>query len=565
MAYKKNPTPEQVTAAMNAYAPNLIDDVLQAEIDAALAIVRKPSVVAQTTPVHAPQPKPVCAIGVESLDLDVSGLDDSDLLEKARERFPQGVLLSSGDIGPVWVHPRVLAGSAHLDGFGIETLGLVATACDLIRLACDASMAQEFGDPAARKLLKSFVRQAHDRSISKKTNQLHAVRFGVSAKVVLADRVEPGVIEVHPDGAVAQRLFEAARAACAFDHIDEPEVADLEFVYVLIERHPFVLPYVACIRFNRNLTRSLVLANRMEFRGVNRGDADGDTLNMYVVPSIEMATAMQVELRAAVAGVCGGRVLDAALAIRGVAITADSDTWAENIFEDGKTVEKKMTQTFVKTSDEWLSAHIKMADMANKFTPFAYRISDIGAAMAGLGLEDARVVSLMGAVIEEDFYLGLTGGPSGLDEAMETWFREKSTQKSRKVVLDGIRKVVRPDLLTTDVKITLFEAARINQNKLDLANPLDVFTHFAFLVGKGKSSLGANRAPAIREVLAGINAIADTDEVKGASQRFLVQMGVHAAATLGMILDAKQAAPDDDDDWEAPARNQDEDLASYSW
>lgn len=507
-------------------------------------------------------------VGVDTLTLDgdVSAMTDVDVLKALKTDYPLGVLVRCGDAGPVWIHAGVLLGSAHLDGFGIETMGLVSTACNLIRLCADVDKAVEFGEPAIKRLIMSFVGQARKRCESKKTNQVHAVRFGVASKVVLADRVEPGIVEIDPAGAVAKRLLAAAVKAKALD--EDATTDDLEDIYVLVERHPFALPYVARIKLNPDLTPSLTLANRIEFRAVNRGDADGDTLNMFIIPDTEMAISIKLELRATVAHT--GMIADSALHVRGVSILEDADTWAENPFSDLKTVEKKMTQSFTMTVDEWLAKHEKMGEYANKYTPFAYRISDIGAAMASLGVDGAREVALLGAVIEEDFYLGLTGGPKTLDIAMETWFKKTMNPKTTiPTVLKGIRDVVRPDLLTTSVKWALFDAAGINQGAFDVHDVKGVFTHMNWLVGKGLTTLGKPRGAAIMDVLGGINAICETDAVKQLGDRFTIKMGVYIAEMLMPILAEKREVTTGDDDWstgEQTARrdSQDDDMENYA-
>jgi hypothetical protein len=311
---------------------------------------------------------------------------------------------------------------------------------------------------------------------------------------------------------------------------------------VIVERHPVQVPYVAKIVLVNTLTKNLTLGNRMEFRAVNRGDADGDTLNMFPIPK-KWALEFKAELERTLA--MTGSVIDSALHVRGVSIAEDADTWAENPFKDGKTVEKKLSQEFVMSCDEWLAKHETMQGYANKYTPLAYRLSDIGAAMASLGDEAGRTAGLIGAIVEEDFYLGLTGGPAALDMAMEAWFSKPDSAKMRREVFSGLDTVLRPDLMTTPVRIAVMEAARINQGYFDPYDAKDVLVHYSFLIGKGMTTSGKpDGLVGIRSVYAGLMQLAQNKKLRE-TNRFLVNIGLYAAERLAPVLEAKR----EDNDW----------------
>lgn len=479
------------------------------------------------------------------LGVNVDGMDDLSVLKAVRKAHPDGVMITVEDY-TAWIHPGVLLGSANADALTDDAVGLTSTACDLLRLAADANRAIEFGEPAAKRLLKAFIGGAATRAASKKVNQLHSVRIGVASKVALGDNVKPGEVHVARNGNVKKRLLQAFKDA----GIVPQDCETVDNLMVIVYRHPVQLPYIATLREVDTLTKNLGMANRMEFRAVNRGDADGDTFNLFPIPTGQ-GVRLQRQLNEALATCCG--VIDAALHVRGVAIDQDADTWAENPFADGKTVAKKMSQTFVMSCDEWLAKHEKMAEYANKYTPFSYRLSDIGAALAGLGYEEARTAGLIGAVIEEDFYLGLTGGPSELDTAMECWFTQRDSKAMRQKVFLGLGKVVRADLLTTPVRIAILEAARINQCAIDVFSPRDVLAHFAFLVGKGMTTTGKKDGPAIVDVFQSLSQFATGDDDVRESKRFLVRMAAYAAEKLKPILDEKRELFDfgDDDDFGA--------------
>lgn len=476
-------------------------------------------------------------IGVQELSVNLEGLDDMSVLEEVNAAAPEGVMLRVEDT-LAWIHAKHLKSAGKADDLTGDAVGLVQNACNLLRLAANLELAQEFGAPAAKKLMIAFVAGCRERGVSKKTNQLHAVKLGVASKVALADNIEPGVVQVRRGGNVTKKL---KAAFVAMGIIEEEDSLDGQ--YVLVERHPFQLGYVAQIEEVDNLTKNLTLAYRMEFRAVNRGDADGDTLNMFPMPK-GWAKQLKEELEKTVA--MTGSVLDAALHIRGVGIDEDAETWAENPFAENKTVAKKLNQTFTMSLDEWLGKHKRMTEYATKYTPFAYRISDVAASMAALGNEPARTVALMGAVIEEDYYLGLTGGPKELDAGLEVWFNRKDSKQNRAKIFTGLASVVRPDLLTTPVKIAVLEAARVNQCVIDINDPMDALAHFGFLVGKGKTTTGAHKDVSAVSLVRAIRDFSEEEDIRG-SERFLVKMAVAAAKTLAPVMVQEEAQ---EEDWE---------------
>lgn len=499
----------------------------------------------------------IYVVAHDRLPVTCDDLTDVEVLQAIAKQFPNGVNLQGSNVGPVWIHAERLLGMAHLDGFGLEMQGIVQVACEVIRLAADPVKAQELGGEGVDRLLKSFIGHARNRAISKRVNQLHAFRFGVSSKVAGADRVEPRTVEVHPEGRVAARLCQAFKC----------KVEDLEWKSVLILRHPFILGYVCQIVFNEQLTPNLALVNRLDFRKATHGDFDGDTANYFPIADDKLARRMDDEIRTVVPH------NDGALAIRGIASHDKAmEMWGENPFEDGKTTEQKLTQSFTKSVDDWLTSHIKMGDMANKFTPFAYRISDVCSLMAAVGIEGARESGLMGAIIEEDFYLGLSGGPEGLDEAMETWFKtRKMSTQVRRIILNGVRTVTAPGFVTGQTAIALLEGARINQGLIDAGKVTDVITMIGWMIGKGRVST-SRQSEKLFEDLIKLGDDPTLDPKFGSN--FLALMCFNAAYKLGEVVGKGKAVPGSDDEeaddpfagLDNPFDDEDEaSLGNYEW
>jgi hypothetical protein len=459
-------------------------------------------------------------IGHEALNLPTVGLTDHELLKEAAKEFPKGLNLMGSNLGPVWVHPTMLLNLAQPDGFGLELQGLAHSAAELLRLAADPEKADELTGKGIDRMIALFAAQAHGQAIAKRPNQLHAHRWGAAAKVAGADRVTPGMLEIHPEGNVAARL--AQLFGCV------PGAtggwADLEGRQLMLLRHPFILGYVVTIGFNENLTKNLTLVNRLDGRRATGMDFDGDQVFLFAIKSRIMAAMIDAEIKAVVPD------NDATKLVLGKPCEEPGGEWWGELLE--KSTEQKLDQHFTKTIGEWINSHITMGDYANKFTPFAYRISDIGGAMAAVGIPGAREMSLIGATIEETFYLGLSGGPKELDEAMETWFRKKMSAANQRILFAGLRTVVNPDLLANaDVRTAIARGSAINGGRFDDCNPQELLVHTAFLVGKGKLTLGSG-------VLLDQLALIASEPTLSAELResFVARMLFHAARKLHQVV-----------------------------
>jgi hypothetical protein len=472
----------------------------------------------------------VIRLGHGSIPLDLEGLSDTEVLEVAAKAYPQGFnVIGNGNQGVTWIHPDYISEMAA--GDGVELTGLARAGSELVRLAADPERTEALGAKMVNLLLARFRAAAAERATAQKPQQLHSVRFGATAKVVVADRVEWGVLEIHPDGSLARQL-------CKSFGIKWDDRDNLEDLHVVAVRHPFILAGVQTIVFNTNLTRSLGLVNRLWLRTLNLGDSDGDALAWMPIADGDLARELREQLDDAVPDG------DATLLARGICtVDAECERWGENIFTDGKTAKKKLTQAFAKTPDEWLLTHARMGELANKFTPFAYRISDICALMAAVGVPGSREASLFGAVVEEDFYLGLSGGPKVLDNALEAWMRAKSMPKTvKQVILAGLREVAAPGLITGDVAIALLEGARLNQGLIDNGDPCELVVRVGWLIGKGRIA-GDEGSDLLRD-LQGL--CADPNVPTGLRDNAVGQLAFYAARKLTQVLGF--TAPDDGDD-----------------
>lgn len=458
-------------------------------------------------------------IGHDEIDLDIIGLSDVEVLKATALKWPNGLNLFGNNLGPVWVHPDLLLALGQEDEFGLDMIGMAHSAAELLRLAADIDKAETLGAQGVDRMVAMFSSQARAQANAKRPNQLHAHRWGAACKVVLADRVEPGVVEIHPEGRVAARfakLFGCVPGA-------EGGWADLENRWVMIKRHPFILGYVAQIKFNEALTKNLILANRLDFRKATQGDADGDQAFEFAIPEEQMALDLQAEIQAVVLD------NDATGLVLGRPCASDPEWWGEVI---DKNVNDKLNQSFTKTITEWIESHIKMADYANRLTPFAYRLSDIGGAMAAVGIAGAREAALIGATIEETFYLGLAGGPKELDDALDIWFRKKMSNANQSVLFTGLAKVVNPELLRDqDVLVAIARASAINKGNFDPYDPQELLTHMAFLVGKGRITQGDGSKLELLQEMA-----ADPNVNPELRDGFLAKMLFHAGRKLAQVV-----------------------------
>lgn len=465
------------------------------------------------------------SIGHETLDLACFGLSDEDTLKEAAKVYPSGLNLMGSNAGPVWVHPRMLLSLAQPDGFGLELQGMAHCAAELLRLAADPDKAEELGGQGVDRLIKMFMAQAKGQANAKRPNQLHAHRWGGSAKVVAADIVEPGTIEIHPTGHVAVRLAKLFKI----------KVEDLGGQYLLVERHPFVFSYVVGIVYNEQLTSNLILANRLDWRRALQADCDGDTGAVFPIKSARVAKAISFEL---------GQVVpdsDVTALILNRPCHEDSEWWGEVLEKDTDT---KLAQSFTKTSKEWIDTHIRMGEFANKFTPFSYRLSDIGAAMAAVGIPGAQMAALIGATVEETYYLGLAGGPKELDVAMETWFKKKMNRANQVLVFGGLAKVINHDVITDrDVRTAIARASAINRGNFDAFDPQELLVHAAFLVGKGRITEGDGAVVQQLAAMAG-----DPSVPEFIRESFLAKMLFHAGRKLSQVVGMGKPV-EDEDNW----------------
>ena len=495
-------------------------------------------------------------LGENQLDLHVKGMDDRTVLETLADVLPKGINVWAGEnAGPVWVNPTEILALSHPDGFGLELIGIAHTAAEIIRLAADQRKAELLGVGVCARYIKLFEWQADERSQSKRINQLHGVRWGSGVKVVCAERVAPGTFRYNPDGAWARKcsqmtgLFIGERVVRADDPETQPDytvdVDEIAYEHFLWERHPFLGPLLLQAIPNINVTRGTVMFNRSDWRRATKGDEDGDTGNAFWVQP-EYVQHLKTQL---------SHVLplnDCHLLVRGIESHEKvAEMWGENIYEDGKTTQSRLDMSFTKPSDAWIASHAKMADCANRLTPFAYRISDIEAAMAALGIFGAADAAILGAVIEEDFYLGLTGGPEALDEAMETWFRKKLTRSAIAKMLAGIRTIADPALLTTEVKAALIAGSKYNQGRFDPYDPVGAIVKLTWLIGKGLTTRTHSNNP---DPIGRLNTVAflagETDIPNAVRDNLIGKMAFYAGRHLAQFVKPRRAeAPLEDADW----------------
>lgn len=482
----------------------------------------------------------VYRIGFDALDLPTDGLSDEDVLKEAAKVYPSGFNLQGSNAGPVWVHPQMLLNLAQPDGFGLELQGMAHTAAELVRFACDTEKAEELGGKGIDRLIKMFMAQASGQANAKKPNQLHAHRWGGSAKVVAADIVAPGTIEVHPTGHVAARLAKLFKVK---------NMLDIGGRTMLVERHPFVFSYVVRIIFNEELTGNLILANRLDWRRALQADCDGDTGAVFPINDEATAQAICNELDAVVPG------SDVTGLILNRPCHEDPEWWGE-VLE--KSTTDKLEQSFTKTNKDWIDSHILMGEYANKFTPFSYRISDVGAAMAAVGIPGAQMTALIGATIEETFYLGLGGGPKELDTALETWFKKKMTRANQVLVMGGLAKVINHELITDrDVRTAIARAGAINRGNFDACDPQELLVHGAFLVGKGRITEGDGTVVRSLAAMAGDPAVPAF-----LRDSFVAKMLFHAGRKLGQVVGMGKPVEDESQWADEDGPNYGEDYSS---
>lgn len=487
----------------------------------------------------------VITLGVDTIDLNTIGLTDAQLLTAAGKMFPKGINVHGSNAGTVWVHPVMLLRLAQVDNFGIEMKGIAHTGAELLRLAADPEKVEALGNKGCDRMVKLFAAQAKTQADSKRPNQLYAVRWGAAAKVAGADRVEPNTIEVHPDGAPARRLAETfgcvPGAAGGW--------ADLDGRHVLILRHPFIMSYVARIVFNDQLCSvdestgaahpsNLVLVNRLDFRRATLGDFDGDSAAFFPIHTQAQAEAIAAQIEAIVPNSDSS-----ALIMSKAAHDPEAEMWGEVLT---KSTDDKLAQSFTKSTRDWIKSHRLMGDYANRLTPFAYRISDICGLMAAMGFKGARVASLMGATIEETYYLGLTGGPKALDEALEIWFRFKMSGANQRLMFQGLREGVGADVLTdVDVREAIVKGSLINRGKFDPNHAREMLVHMGHQVAKGRLTTMPNAAAKL-ELLAAIAGDLNTPE--DVRDNVVAKMLFHAARKLAQVVDKNQLNLEDEDE-----------------
>lgn len=265
-------------------------------------------------------------------------------------------------------------------------------------------------------------------------------------------------------------------------------------------------------------------------------DFDGDSINLFPLKMDSEAIAqLRAEIETAV------ELFDPNLLVLGVAShETEAGSWGENIFEDGKTTEAKLGMTHTKSIGEWLSSHIKMGECANTFTPFAYRILDICALMAGVGAQGGREAALIGGVLEESFYLSLSGGPDVMDKALEGWMRNKlETEAQQDAFFAGLTaegEGVHFELLQrSDVRQVLLDGAKLNKEEFDIFDPAAAVAYLGWLAGKGTVTAAEN----ITDKLKALVCIAHQPAGWELSKTFLGQLAFHAADKLTPILTTK--------------------------
>ena len=421
-------------------------------------------------------------LGEMALDIqNLSGLTDESVIKVVAKAYGRGVNVGGVNSGAVWINPLELMSLGHADGFGLEMIGMAHTAADLLRAAADVEYADKLGHKGCDRLIRMYVAEAKTRADSKRVNQIHAFRWGSGAKVAVGNNVEPGTIRIKPGGQYDRQ------AAQMFGM----KPGTLDRLHTLVLRHPFVMGYVAQIVYDVNVTDNLIIANVLDWRKATKGDSDGDTAAVFPIPDVLMAIQLAIELTGIAAN------YDATLAIRGIAA---HDPAAEMWGEGNKALATKMAMSFTETFTKGLQRHEKMGNFANLWTPYAYRISDVCGLMAALGYPGAREASLAGAVIEEDYFLGLNidGTPPELTIALDAWFNSTIDKKSATVILTGLRKAINPAVVNNeDFRVALFDGARINRRLFDRSSPIGSITHFGWLVGKGRTTTTADARESI--------------------------------------------------------------------
>jgi hypothetical protein len=472
-------------------------------------------------------------IGRDLLDLETLGMSDREVLEATEKLYPHGFNVMGGNIGPVWMHAGMLLGLAQPDGFGLELMGLGATAADIIRLCTNPTKADTLGGKGVERLMVRFCKQSEDRATAKRVNQIHAYRFGITCKIVAADRVHPHTIEVHPKGNVNRAI--ARMFGC------KPHETRGRWMVGL--RSPFLYPIVVQVEFNDKLTKNLGLMNRLDARRTTKCDFDGDGFAWFPTANEEQALELWEQLEIAVPSG------DPTLLIRGItAHGPEAEMWGEVVT---KTTDQKLDQCFTKTMDAWVQAHSDMGKCANVYTPYAYRISDVCSAMAAMGIEGARTAGMLGAVVEEDYYLGLAGGPKGLNEALETWMSKKMSKANQCEMFAGLAKGVDPNILTQDVKNALVRGALINKGKMDEFLCTEAIPYFGWMIGKGFTSTGGHGTAAklpILDRLKALCAIAEDPNVpEYIRDNFITKMAFYAARKLSQVVGDTPAMPGSDE------------------
>jgi len=441
--------------------------------------------------VDAPAGAPTVVLGEWALGIETAGLTDRQVLEALAATYPDGVGICAGTDDYVWLHAKhVLAASAgHEDD--LELVGLAGTAAELTRVACDAERADMLGDAGHIRLVRQFRSGCGTRANGKRANQLHAVRWGAAGKVAAADNVPPMTIRVKPHGAMDKAF--AAAAGC--------EPGELDGRRVLVGRMPFVVTAVFTVEYDNNVSSSLVLANRADWRCFGKGDSDGDT-GAFFFAEDDLLTDLDAEIRKLLPH------YDATLAVRGIAAHApQAEMWGENSFT-GKSVHDKLAMTFTKTQYEWLDGHARMGEFAHIYTGFSYRMCDLGGLLAGMLVPGGAELAVAGSVLEEDFFLSLNtdGASDALCKTLERWFNGDLQDPA------GFEEAFRPELLdNVDFTSALFEASDINATKVEDATGERAVVKVAFEMGKGRTA----RVPAyvwtsVRDYLAANGDVADT-------------------------------------------------------
>lgn len=469
---------------------------------------------------HAPTTAPSFVLGEYPLPVETAGLGDREVLEAVRAAYPNGVVVQTIDGEAVWLHAgHVLAASTD-DGFGIDFIGLAATAAELVRVAADVERAELLGSKGQLRLVRQLRGQCAERAQGKGVAQLHAVRWGAGAKVAASDAVPPMTIRIAPGGAVDRQLARMAGV----------EPGALHGRRALVGRMPFVVTSVWTIEYDARVSPALILANRADLRGTGKGDSDGDTIAVFVSDD-ELLTDLDAEIRAALPG------YDSTLAVRGIAAhSPEAEMWGENSFT-GKSVHDKLALRFTKSQDGWLDSHARMGEFAHIYTGFSYRMCDLGGLLAGLLVPGGAELAVAGSVLEEDYCLSLNvdGATPTLLKALEQWFRGKLRSTA------GFAEAFRPELLgNADFDAALKLTSFINAADVDELDGDNVLVKIGFEIGKGRTT--AIPATAWRTAQ---QALTEDVDLRGT---LLGELIGHAAGVLGPLAGLRDADNADDMD-----------------